>query len=1204
MRLHKLKLRNFISHVNTEIDFEGIMNNYDTNFILISGNTGSGKSSILDGLIVSLYGLGGQRTLISGREPLSDYASSKQWETEVEFSISGKKYKIVRKGSVTTYYAEENGKMKRITDAPPLPIKDGKLARKVMVIPQGEYMELLTAKKKDRQDLLLDLIDIKWIDKFIQEMKTKEKILEKQLKHEITALKENIINVLLSMQKIDITQTDDSTILKVIENIPKWINELETIDPDKEAPKILDFIKREGITKNVEDFVKELRKLQHNINKEKTKKQEELKKLNERQTKIKTLLKTDIQELSNLIEELQSLENKRDLIGKLEKKLSELNTLENLFKDLIIELDNAQTEIYNLNQEIEKTRKEYLSLIKQKELGEKIKSIIDNHLQPTNEKILEVVNVLHGIVDTLKNGETLYTSWQKAERNRKTLANLIKNITEIQRFADLEGKIKPYLDNIEKLQVEIDSEWKKRKQIEKKHSPVKNNLHKAKSELKQLDKEIENLNKQKETAQKDLMKLKEALKQVEQDLEQLETNYYDLVKAELVKELEDGKPCPICGSTHHPNPASIHSYTDQDMQTILKQRNEKKNERKKIQEKIESINKVLEQINNDISLKQDKKHQIQSRITELEKELTGIKKELSHIDETIKTKQKELETHRNKLNKIIIDYGLTLAKDKSSEEHAKSIIVKIQTDWENLLDQLNNYGVSLPHSELSSANINTAKDEIQKKLNQIETIKQQYETWLDVFKKELEKANSKQDALTHTLEEFHSALENEFEKTKIIKTIRKGIELCNTLNTVFDDVNNAQTIDFSIANTINDIIKNIGSIKKDLQNKNSKIQEYIDTIRKNAENLNGKLDTLKSKKQDKEARKKDLENTLEELRRENSITDTIEQIRKKLKEIDNKDKWQNEITTWKTERKSIYQALISKINVLRDMIKEVFNDEVPDELPTLNFKEEELANVSVGLNEFIEAIEHWETMLRDTINSKLSNLTNKISALEKEIKQIEESGNVITQQIGGFNQQNKIIKEQRQDVEEAIKEFEKFKRLKAITGAEESRKRDALPSLKTWIYQFIMNKMLRNASPYLREFTDGRLNFYIPENSKHETIQIIDYTYGKVRNVNDLSGGEKFMTALSLALGLTDLLMQFERNASRPKFMFIDEGFGTLDAERLEKVVAQLKNYAQKHDILLGVISHRQEMHALAPVRIHVTHDRTRKGSKIQIIAN
>ncbi len=1201
MRLHKLKLRNFISHVNTEIDFEEIMNTYDTNFILISGNTGSGKSSILDGLIVSLYGLGSQRTLISGREPLSDYASSKQWETEIEFSISGKKYKIVRKGSVATYYAEENGKMKRITETPPLPIKDGKLARKVMVIPQGEYMELLTAKKKDRQNLLLELIDIKWIDKFIQEMKTKEKILEKELKHEITSLKENIINILISMQDIDVIKTNDSTSSEIIKRIPEWINDLETIDPDKEPSKILDFIKKENIIQHVENFVEELKKLQTEISQEKQRKQKDLNKLKETHTKIETLLQNDIQDLSNLLENLRSLEQKRELISNLEKKLRELNILENLFKDLISELDNTQSEIYNLSKEIDKTQKEYSSFENKKETAERLKAILDSHLQPTNERTLEIVNILHSIVETLKNGETLYSHWQDAERNRKNLENLISNISEMQKFADLEGKITPHLDTIKKLQTEITDELQKREQVEKKHQPIENNLKRAKNELQQLDEKIKNLHEQKEKSQKYLEKLKTILRQVEQELEQLETNYYDLVKAELVKELEEGKPCPICGSTHHPNPASIHSATNQDMQTILKQRNEKKNQRRKIQDKIENVNEILEKINNDITLYQDKKHKIQSKITELEKELTGIKTELSHIDKTIKSKEEELKIQRNKLDEIIQKYGLGLDKGKSSEEFAKNVIVKIQADWKNLLNQLHILGISLPDSELSSANLNAIKDEINKKINQIETIKQQYETWLKNFKKEIEKAKSKHQDLTQTLNEFHSALQNEFEKTKIITTIRKGIELCNELSTVFDDVNNAQTIDFSIVNTINDIIENMESIRKELQNKNSEVQKYIDTIRENVENLKGKLETLKSKKQDKESRKEKLENTIEKRLRENSITDTIEQIRKKLEEIDNKDKWQNEVTTWKTERKSIYQNLINKMDAVRERVKEVFNDEIPNGLP--NLREQELVDESVGLNELIGMTEQWETTLRDTINSQLSELANKIRILENEIKQIEESGDVITQQIGGFKQQNKIIRDQRQNVEKAIKKFEKFKRLKEITGVEESRKRDALPSLKTWIYQFIMDKMLQNASPYLQEFTDGRLNFYIPENSKHETIQIIDYTYGKVRNVNDLSGGEKFMTALSLALGLTDLLMQFERNASRPKFMFIDEGFGTLDAERLEKVVAQLKNYAQKHDILLGVISHRQEMHALAPVRIHVTHDRTRHGSKIHIIA-
>jgi DNA repair protein SbcC/Rad50 len=105
-------------------------------------------------------------------------------------------------------------------------------------------------------------------------------------------------------------------------------------------------------------------------------------------------------------------------------------------------------------------------------------------------------------------------------------------------------------------------------------------------------------------------------------------------------------------------------------------------------------------------------------------------------------------------------------------------------------------------------------------------------------------------------------------------------------------------------------------------------------------------------------------------------------------------------------------------------------------------------------------------------------------------------------------------------------------------------------------------------------------------------LDVFDAYTGQTRDVKTLSGGEKFNASLCLALGMADVIQSFQGGVSIDT-MFIDEGFGSLDEESLNKAIDTLIDL-QQSGRMIGVISHVQELKNIIPAILEVK--KTKEG--------
>ena len=497
-------------------------------------------------------------------------------------------------------------------------------------------------------------------------------------------------------------------------------------------------------------------------------------------------------------------------------------------------------------------------------------------------------------------------------------------------------------------------------------------------------------------------------------------------------------------------------------------------------------------------------------------------------------------------------------------------------------------------------------DDVNAELNEIKKQIEQFEIQKDVKQKQLLEI----EKILDRKKIFEEQQKAELENLKQIKTKadnhRKNFSWTDFNAENETDFQQKRQQSFEIEKQIEDLNKQISEQQKALEKEREHLEKY-----KKA------LEEFKLKEKEVETQIKTSETNLKILKwsdYKEKETAEIENIYKKLAQsnLETEQNYQQlvkdekEISPKLAEQKTIVDQLDKRITELEKEVSENENvltkSLVENNFPDLNVVQNILLQ-EINVQETRNTIQNFRIQF-EIIKNEILNLENKLKDFSFDEEQFSETENQFKTSENELKIANDFVVKISSEIERLEKEFKKKENL-LLDLAKVQKRRENLAIMQNlfngagfvrYISSIYLRQLCDHANVRFHRMTRNQLSLQLNESNDFE---IIDYLNGgRSRSVKTLSGGQAFQVSLSLALALAESV---QANAKSEKnFFFIDEGFGTQDAESVNIVFETLMNL-QKENRIVGIISHVEELKEKIPVSLHITKDEER-GSLIEIL--
>lgn len=241
--------------------------------------------------------------------------------------------------------------------------------------------------------------------------------------------------------------------------------------------------------------------------------------------------------------------------------------------------------------------------------------------------------------------------------------------------------------------------------------------------------------------------------------------------------------------------------------------------------------------------------------------------------------------------------------------------------------------------------------------------------------------------------------------------------------------------------------------------------------------------------------------------------------------------------------------------------------------------------------------------LKEQLRGRKRLLTKDLRMERKELESIQKQTNQLLQEYHTANVTNEQVKENLRMYEEEQQKLQQEDAvIKSLFKTANGRlTQSAKMDFETYVQRQYFRQIISQANRRFLVMTNQQFMLQIKDEmtgkGKNEGLDLLVYSLvtGKLRDIRTLSGGEAFLAALSMALGLSDIVKQ-SVGGIRLDMMFIDEGFGSLDAESRKKAIQVLEELSDGK-CMIGLISHVTELKEQLDKKLIVT--RNEKGSSL-----
>ena len=628
--------------------------------------------------------------------------------------------------------------------------------------------------------------------------------------------------------------------------------------------------------------------------------------------------------------------------------------------------------------------------------------------------------------------------------------------------------------------------------------------------------------------------------------------------------LQDGKPCPLCGAIDHPyadKHPHLHEEESSDAEAI-----------KHTKDKINTLNSSIQSNSQQLAVSNNNLDNLNKNLDDIIKQQPTLRQKMREaLDELLSIKNdfnfdiNQLDD--NLLNNLILQNQQTLAQLNST--HAK-----YQAQEPELTQAINN---------------------VDKYTQYFSNIKVEGETLKGNIANTQDIINQQTKHLNHALNNFkqsHFNIAHTLDKYDL--TIRKG------------DFNTEFTVEIlsDVSDVSDDILDKINKLNQKYQtHQDAKIRyqestRMLDGVKISLDNQQQQLDKLSLDSHSYQEKYTNIQDNISSLRAQRQaifgdkiIDDEALLLRQKLqrgnemlnKAVNAHNHHQNNALLLAEQ----LQALNSKLNNLSQEAKQAA-DEFMSALSTKGFEDEaaflqarlshnDRAKLSQEADTILYAIKRSKESLEeehDNLNILTQSIPNKdtLDELYHRRDELQQQERESLQSLGK-NQQilqsAALAREKQNTLTDSIKrkqqDIQIWTKLNELIGSADGKK------YRNFVQGLTLDLMLYHANQVLSRMNERYILKHGNTNDKNTLeISIIDTHQGnEERSTKNLSGGESFIISLALALGLS--MMSSDKVTIDS--LFLDEGFGTLDEEILDIALSTL-SALQEEGKMIGIISH------------------------------